>query len=342
MSELQEQLDNPDAHTCTTCGQGLGGTDHLKKIIVNLQKQIAQVEKDVEKTIADADICNVEATAIDEEIVQTKENHEIKKTEAKNKIEVIKKDITIARENIEKQQKEAAEYLVISRDEEASLIETKNAFDVDHKKARDELTALGTQPKSRYANRDAVWKLRQDRELLLNQIESELAKPNPNESKIDGLKSTLAVVDYESVNECNIRLKHEMFLYKLLTAKDSFVRKKLIDQNLVYLNKRMNHYLERLGLPHEVKFMPDLTVEVTLLGKELDFEQLSRGEMNRVILATCWSFRDVWESLNTSFNLFFLDEIVDFGMDDQGAEAALAVLQTMACDRHKNVFLISH
>ena len=24
MSELQEQLDNPDAHTCTTCGQGLG------------------------------------------------------------------------------------------------------------------------------------------------------------------------------------------------------------------------------------------------------------------------------------------------------------------------------
>ena len=64
------------------------------------------------------------------------------------------------------------------------------------------------------------------------------------------------------------------FYYKLLTTKDSFVRKKLIDQNLVYLNKRMNHYLERLGLPHEVKFMPDLTVEVTLLGKELDFEQL--------------------------------------------------------------------
>ena len=64
--------------------------------------------------------------------------------------------------------------------------------------------------------------------------------------------------------------------------------------------------------------------------------------MNRVILATCWSFRDVWESLNTSFNLFFLDEILDFGIDNQGAEAALAVLQTMACDRHKNVFLISH
>ena len=105
----------------------------------------------------------------------------------------------------------------------------------------------------------------------------------------------MLTIDYTSLNDISIRYKHEQFLHKLLTAKDSFIRKKILDQNITYLNRRLNYYLEKLGLPHEVAFKTDLTTEISLLGRDFDFEQLSRGEMNRAILATSWSFRDVWE-----------------------------------------------
>jgi DNA repair exonuclease SbcCD ATPase subunit len=83
-------------------------------------------------------------------------------------------------------------------------------------------------------------------------------------------------------------------------------------------------------------------VEINLLGRDFDFEQLSRGEMNRVILSTSWAFRDVWESLNQTVNLMFIDEMIDNGLDQQGSESALDLMKRMARERNKNIFLISH
>ena len=40
-----------------------------------------------------------------------------------------------------------------------------------------------------------------------------------------------------------------------------------------------------MGLPHSVKFMNDLSVEIQELGRDLDFDNLSRGERNRLILS---------------------------------------------------------
>jgi len=204
------------------------------------------------------------------------------------------------------------------------------------------LTDLGPAPTSVYANRDAIWQLRQERDRLGHQLETEWAMANPQQSKIDGLRSTLLTIDYATLNDIGLRYKHEQFLHKLLTAKDSFIRKKILDQNITYLNRRLNYYLEKLGLPHEVAFKTDLTTEISLLGRSFDFEQLSRGEMNRAILATSWSFRDVWENQNQALNLLFVDEMLDQGTDGAGVEAALDILTDVASERHKSVFLISH
>ena len=75
---------------------------------------------------------------------------------------------------------------------------------------------------------------------------------------------------------------------------------------------------------------------------DLDFDNLSRGERNRLILGMSWAFRDVWESLYQGINLLFVDELIDNGLDANGIESALTVLKGMARERHKNVFLISH
>ena len=140
-----------------------------------------------------------------------------------------------------------------------------------------------------------------------------------------------------------VRLReHQDFLLKLLTSKDSFVRKRIIDQNLAYLNTRLSEYLDRIGLPHTVTFMNDLTVNITELGRELDFDNLSRGERNRLILSLSWAFRDVYESLYQPINLLFIDEVVDSGMDASGVDNALGILKKMARDRNKSVWLVSH
>ena len=114
------------------------------------------------------------------------------------------------------------------------------------------------------------------------------------------------------------------------------MRKRIIDQNLSYLNSRLTHYLDRIGLPHTVViFQNDLTVEIQELGRDLDFDNLSRGERNRLIISMSWAFRDVWESLYGAINLLFIDEMIDSGMDTSGVEAALALLKKMARERSK-------
>jgi DNA repair exonuclease SbcCD ATPase subunit len=152
----------------------------------------------------------------------------------------------------------------------------------------------------------------------------------------------LQEVTYDVLNEFTRLQEHQDFLLKLLTNKDSFVRKKIIEQNLSYLNQRLTHYLDRIGLPHQVVFQNDLTVEITELGRDLDFDNLSRGERNRLILSMSWAFRDVWESLYRPINVLFIDELVDSGMDTQGVENSLALLKKMGRDRNKSIWLVSH
>jgi ABC-type glutathione transport system ATPase component len=178
---------------------------------------------------------------------------------------------------------------------------------------------------------------------LKEQIEEKIKEQNPYTEQVEQLKvNGMEEISYDLINEQTYLKEHQEFLHKLLTSKDSFIRKKIIDQNLQYLNYRLGHYLDKLGLPHDVKFSSDLSVEITEYGRDLDFDNLSRGERNRLILGMSWAFRDIYESLNRPMNLMCIDELVDSGMDTTGVENALAVLKKMGREANKNVFLISH
>ena len=111
---------------------------------------------------------------------------------------------------------------------------------------------------------------------------------------------------------------------------------------MAYLNARLSYYLDKIGLPHQVNFLSDLTVDIQELGRELDFDNLSRGERNRLILSLSWAFRDVWESLYQPINVLFIDEVIDHGMDALGVESSLAILKKMAREGNKAVWLVSH
>lgn len=202
---------------------------------------------------------------------------------------------------------------------------------------------LGAQPITHYKKSSDAHNHKTTVEHVTKQLEVKLTEENPYSEQIQEMETTaLIVIDYSLIDSTNKTKEHQEFLLKLLTNKDSFIRKRIIDQNLTYLNSRLSYYLDKIGLPHTVVFQNDLSVQIEELGRELDFDNLSRGERGRLILSLSWAFRDVWESLYEKVNLLFIDELIDNGLDSSGVENAMGILKKMARDGSKSVWLVSH
>jgi DNA repair exonuclease SbcCD ATPase subunit len=202
---------------------------------------------------------------------------------------------------------------------------------------------LGAPPKTHYDTEQEAVKHSSRIESLLVQITNKNDESDPYAEQISEMEAqALQEVNFDGINVLTRKMDHQKFLLDLLTSKDSFVRKKIIDQNLSYLNSRLTHYLDKIGLPHQVVFKNDLQVEITELGRELDFDNLSRGERNRLILGLSFAFRDVYENLYMPINTLFIDELIDSGLDTMGVENAIAILKEMSRRRQKSIWLVSH
>ena len=245
----------------------------------------------------------------------------------------------------------------LHEDKKAEILATKNKELIDAKAYQVEvsdklshvtadLKAIGDingKPTTFYDSAKEAYEHRQNVDSLKQALLTKEQEADPYQEQIDDLTNTaIQEINWDEINNLTIMKDHQEFLLKLLTNKDSFIRKKIIDQNLAYLNSRLTYYLDKLGLPHQVQFVNDLSVEITQLGQDLDFDNLSRGERNRLILGMSFAFRDVWESLYQGVNLLFIDELIDSGMDTAGVENSLSVLKKMGRERNKNIFLISH
>jgi DNA repair exonuclease SbcCD ATPase subunit len=203
--------------------------------------------------------------------------------------------------------------------------------------------SAGTRPVTHYDTEAEAVEHRTVVDNLEKAIATKAEETDPYHEQIIDMESrALQTITFDKINELSKYGDHLKFLLDILTSKDSFVRKKIIDQNLSYLNARLTHYLDKIGLPHTVVFKNDLSVEITELGRELDFDNLSRGERNRLILGLSFAFRDVWENLYFPINTLFIDELIDSGMDTIGVENSMAILKDMSRRRNKSIWLVSH
>ena len=236
------------------------------------------------------------------------------------------------KQQIEKAEKEYAEASDFLGELQTGIQELKT-------KQRD----VPPQPRTFYDSATDAHNHRSTLSTLESQLQNKQDESDPYAEQIVEMEQTaVQEINWDTINELTRLQNHQEFLLKLLTNKDSFIRKRIIDQNLAYLNTRLEQYLGAVGLPHTVVFQNDLTVEIQELGRDLDFDNLSRGERNRLILSLSWAFRDVWESLYQPINLLFIDELVDSGMDSAGVENAMGVLKRMSRERNKSVWLVSH
>lgn len=166
---------------------------------------------------------------------------------------------------------------------------------------------------------------------------------NPFIEPLEELKKTeIKPVDYTEINELTKSLEHHEFLHKLLTKKDSFVRRNLLNKNLPFLNQKLQEYLSELGLAHKVEFTHELTARITQFGRELSFGNLSAGQKARVNIALSFAFRDVLQSMHTPVNICMLDEILDVGLNGGGVQMAVRMLKRKARDEKLSMYVITH
>jgi hypothetical protein len=298
VTKLTAEVRELDEHRCYACGQEFHDERHTA-VLTDKQRLLAEAQQQYDEAF------NEWRTLSDNPItVPTKPT-----TKYATEAEAIRvsSDLQTVLESIENKRGETDPYI--------DQINEYSAVDP------------GPQPKTIYDTEEAAFKHSGRVESLLSQITVKHSEVDPYSDQIAEM-TTIAIVEisYDRINELNKRVDHEKFLLDLLTNKDSFVRKRIIDQNLQYLNSRLQHYLDRLRLAHTVQFKNNLEVDIQEFGRELDFGNLSRGEQNRVILALSFAFRDLYENLFHTINGLYVDELIDSGMDTSGVECSVALL----------------
>ena len=161
---------------------------------------------------------------------------------------------------------------------------------------------------------------------IINQLDEYRPKENKN----------------KEIEELEHKILHCDFLIKLLTKKDSYLRKALMDKYLPMLNKRLHHYLTLMALPHKVVFNSDLTTGISQFGQSIPYGNLSAGQRARINIALSLSFRDVLQSKHNFINLFILDECLDVGLSNVGVRKTVKAIKEVAKTNKLSMFVISH
>lgn len=170
-----------------------------------------------------------------------------------------------------------------------------------------------------------------------------IQEANPHTDAIAGLQeNALQEVDEDELRELRRLVEHYNLLITLLTSNDSFLRKSIIIRWMPRLNQKIAHYLVLLQLPHKIKFNPDLTLSITDYGQEFAWNGLSKGQRQRVTIALNLAFQDVFEMMNSKTNILMVDELIDNGICQRGAENSVEILRDKVQRRGKNVLLVTH
>lgn len=315
IDKLTKEVSTLRDHKCYACGQDLHDVEHAT-VLEKKQQSLDEEQSELDKLTKQLSTLQEKLTTVPEHKPKTHYDTEIEAVKHFGEVE-----------NIQNQIKE------------------KETETDPYKEQLQEIEVIepGAKPKTHYDTEAKAIEHRSTVSALEKAIENKNNEIDPYAEQIVEMESqALQEISFEKINQLTRLGDHYKFLLDILTNKNSFVRKKIIDQNLAYLNSRLTFYLDKIGLPHSVVFQNDLSVEITELGRELDFHNLSRGEMNRLVLALSFTFRDVWENLYSPINALFVDELIDSGMDGVGIENSLSLLKHMTRNRNKSIWLISH
>ena len=283
-------------------------------------RKLADILKDLKKSTADLKQASEELQHLEEaKCPYCKQQYE----DAEEKIEDLKKDIKDLKTDVAQLE-----------DEKNDLSDLIHDLDEQKEEIEDQITVSDIDELIEIQNKTEEYKRR------IIELKSAV---NPYLEPLEELEGVvLDPINYTKINNLTTRIDHMKFLYKILTKKDSFVRKVLLNKNLPFLNTRLQEYLTMLGLSHQVEFTHEMTASITQFGRAMDFGNLSNGQRARVNLALSFAFRDVLQQLHERINICMLDEVLDVGLDGPGVTAAARMLKRKARDENLSLYIISH
>ena len=114
------------------------------------------------------------------------------------------------------------------------------------------------------------------------------------------------------------------------------------------INENFNYYLEMFNMDVKIKFDNDFDWEIlSRRFKNYQYENFSTGERNRLNLALLFTFIQLAKIITFGksqllYNFLGIDEFLDNGMDPEGIEDCLNLLNEKNKSENITIFLISH
>ena len=121
------------------------------------------------------------------------------------------------------------------------------------------------------------------------------------------------------------------------------LRKFIISDLIGLLNSKIKTYLTKFGAKYQVIFDSDMNYTFVSDGVECEYDNFSSGEKARLMIASCFAFRDFMYIRNSfSSNILVLDEFIDSAIDGLAIESILEILKDFSVLWNQNIFCISH
>lgn len=152
----------------------------------------------------------------------------------------------------------------------------------------------------------------------------------------------------KSINDENTNLQKMSDEYKYLKFAESIVaqdtlRKFIIKDLVGLLNNKLKQYLTKLGADYTVVFDADMDYQFITAGGTCEYNNFSAGERQRIMLATCFAFRDFMAVRNhLTSNILILDEFIDGNVDAVAIEGVISVLRDFIIMYNQNIYIVSH
>lgn len=174
----------------------------------------------------------------------------------------------------------------------------------------------------------------------INDIENET---NPHTDVLSGYYEDLNKLNKEKeqlneeIDNSALLGSHYMFISKAYNDRTK-IKSYIFDEHIPYINKRLRHYLEVLGLDIQIQLNNNLGVDSNLWGYEFE----SGGERKRTDVAFMLAMFDLHELIyGRQCNIIVLDE-VDGRLDDDGINGLVNIIKNDISTKVESIMIISH
>jgi len=175
---------------------------------------------------------------------------------------------------------------------------------------------------------------------LKNDIDNTERQDNPYSELFENNNIELAN-ETKELNDLSEKYKYLKFAENIVSH--DTLRKFIIGDLVWLLNNKLKMYLTKFGAKYEVQFDSDMNYKFTTGAGECEYDNFSAGERARIMIASCFAFRDFMYIRNSfSCNILILDEFIDGAIDSLAIESILNLLEEFAKLYKQNIYVISH